>query len=314
MRMIGQARMNAQVRQKFGIRTDEIQAAIKKYNLKEDEQIKGYMNIVKTQLESEQKKEHEACSPSKEILEGLIKRVLEQGKPQYKQDGTMTFDYFTECVKASAEVVMAHIREPMKEQTAQRRQLLKEDKKVEYNECVQKTQKFEQTTSSIVDASLYQALKVPREVYEKTMKMYMGDQAKAGVIQQEIMEIKKKLDNREKRELTRDECVAAKKLVEKNKFEVQQKIFEIVKSQKLPPQLIHMLMKTEKMKQEDMFFNEMGFEEEDVEPSILRLGIKDDPELVAIREENDARSKKFLEERKVDTEKIQKQMAEMKAM
>ena len=43
------------------------------------------------------------------------------------------------------------------------------------------------------------------------------------------------------------------------------------------------------------------------------MGIFDDPELKTIREENEARSKKFLEERKVDTEKIQKQMDEMKA-
>jgi len=73
------------------------------------------------------------------------------------------------------------------------------------------------------------------------------------------------------------------------------------------------LLKTEKTKQEDLFFNEMGYEEEDVDPNIARLGIFDDPELKAIRAENEARSKKFLEERKVDTEKIQQQMEEMKA-
>jgi hypothetical protein len=58
----------------------------------------------------------------------LIKRVTEQGKPQYKQDGTMTFDYFLECVKQTAEVVMTHIREPMLEMTKQRRALFKEGK------------------------------------------------------------------------------------------------------------------------------------------------------------------------------------------
>lgn len=72
-------------------------------------------------------------------------------------------------------------------------------------------------------------------------------------------------------------------------------------------------MKTEKLKQEDLFYNEMGFEEEDVDPNIERLGIFNDPELKAIRDENEARSKKFLEERKVDTEKMQKQMEDMKA-
>jgi len=40
----------------------------------------------------------------------------------------MTFDYFLECVKQSAEVVMLHIREPILEMTKQRRALFKEKK------------------------------------------------------------------------------------------------------------------------------------------------------------------------------------------
>jgi nucleosome binding factor SPN SPT16 subunit len=80
-------------------------------------------------------------------------------------------------------------------------------------------------TSSIVDASLYRALKVPREVYEKTMKTYMSDKNKASQIHSEISDIRKKVNTREVRELTRDECITAKKLIEKNKLEVQQKIF-----------------------------------------------------------------------------------------
>jgi len=72
MRMIGQARMNCLVRQKFGVRSDEMQAAIIKYGLKDDEQIKGYLKIVLTQIESERKAEHDACSPSQEVLDGLV--------------------------------------------------------------------------------------------------------------------------------------------------------------------------------------------------------------------------------------------------
>lgn len=93
---------------------------------------------------------------------------------------------------------------------------------------------------------------------------------------------------------------------------MQQQLFQLVKSQKMPPNVLHTLMKNEKMKQDDIFFNEMGFEESDVEPSIKRLGIKDDPELVAIKKESEERAKKFLEEQKVDTEKIAQQMAKMR--
>jgi hypothetical protein len=62
-------------------------------------------------------------------------------------------------------------------------------------------------------------------------------------------------------------------------------MYMIVRQQKLQPQMINALIKVEKLKADDMFFNESGIEEEDVEPSIKRLGLETDTEYLSIVEE-----------------------------
>jgi len=42
--------------------------------------------------------------------------------------------------------------------------------------------------------------------------------------------------------------------------------------------MINALIKVEKLKADDVFFNESGIEEEDVEPSCKRLDLESDPE------------------------------------
>jgi hypothetical protein len=40
--------------------------------------------------------------------------------------------------------------------------------------------------------------------------------------------------------------------------------------------MINAIIKVEKLRADDMFFNETGIEEEDVEPSIVRLEMEED--------------------------------------
>lgn len=68
--------------------------------------------------------------------------------------------------------------------------------------------------------------------------------------------------------------------------------------------MINAIIKVEKLKADDVFFNETGIEEEDVEPSIMELGIEDDPELKAVIEEFAKKSADFLETKKDETSKL----------
>lgn len=82
------------------------------------------------------------------------------------------------------------------------------------------------------------------------------------------------------------------------------KMYDIVRSQKLAPPMINAIIKVEKLKADDIFFNKTGLEEEDVEPSIKALGIEEDPEIKAIVEEYAEKSKAFLDEKKDETAKM----------
>ena len=62
-------------------------------------------------------------------------------------------------------------------------------------------------------------------------------------------------------------------------------MYEFVRSQRVAPQMINAVIKVEKLKADDHFFNETGIEEEDVEPSIKRLGLEEDEEFKTIIEE-----------------------------
>ena len=88
-------------------------------------------------------------------------------------------------------------------------------------------------------------------------------------------------------------------------------MYDIVRSQKLAPPMINAIIKVEKLKADDIFFNETGFEEEDVEPSVAKLNLQDDPEFKAIIDDYAQKSKEFLDQKKDETAKLIAQMKEM---
>lgn len=65
--------------------------------------------------------------------------------------------------------------------------------------------------------------------------------------------------------------------------------------------MINAIIKVEKLRADDIFFNETGIEEEDVEPSINRLNMEEDEEYKAIVEDFANQSKTFLESKADET-------------
>lgn len=196
-----------------------MQAAIIKYNLKDDEEIKSFIKMAQVQMQSERQKEMRACTPAKEVMDAMVKRVLENGKPQYKADGTLTFDYFIECIKLTQETVLNHTRDVLSQHTEARRKCLKEKDEEGYTKILRQSTVFEQQTTNIVDAGLYQTLKVPKEVFDKSMYTYMMEPSKRTIIEEEIQAVRDRLRTRKLTELTREQCIDATRRLEKSKFE-----------------------------------------------------------------------------------------------
>jgi len=78
-------------------------------------------------------------------------------------------------------------------------------------------------------------------------------------------------------------------------------MYEIVRATRVPPEMINAIIKVEKLRADDIFFNETGLEEEDVEPSLISLGIDKTEEYKALIKEYETRSKEFLESKKDET-------------
>ena len=79
--------------------------------------------------------------------------------------------------------------------------------------------------------------------------------------------------------------------------------------------MINAVIKVEKLKADDHFFNETGIEEEDVEPSVKRLNLEEDEEFKAIIEDYKKQSDDFLASKKDETaQMMQKARAAQMAM
>ena len=137
--------------------------------------------------------------------------------------------------------------------------------------------------------------------------------SKRTIYEEEVQALREDLRDKKPRELTREECLSSVRHLENAKFEAQKKMYEFVRTQKVAPQMINAVIKVEKLKADDHFFNETGIEEEDVEPSVKRLELEEDPEFKEIIEEYKKKSEEFLATKKDETAKLMQKAQEAKA-
>lgn len=142
---------------------------------------------------------------------------------------------------------------------------------------------------------------MPKQVFEKSTQVYLMEPAKRTVYEEELQALRDGLRLRPAQELTREQTIDAVRRLELSKFEAQKKMYEFVRSQRVAPQMINAVIKVEKLKADDHFYNETGIEEEDVEPSIKRLNLESADDFKAVIEEFKQKSDEFLASRKDET-------------
>jgi len=142
---------------------------------------------------------------------------------------------------------------------------------------------------------------VPKQVFEKSSQVYLMEPSKRTVYEEELQALRDSLRLKEPQQLTREQTLDAVRRLEQSKFEAQKKMYEFVRSQRVAPQMINAVIKVEKLKADDHFFNETGIEEEDVEPSIKRLDLENADDFKAVIEEFKQKSDEFLASRKDET-------------
>jgi len=105
----------------FEFNLQHLTHASKHFNLEDNEELKSFRRLVIAQKESEEKAEFDRAQPPAMIIEQVIYDGKKLGEPQYKQDGTMTFDFFLETNKIIAKYVVIQTREGLAEHATKRR-------------------------------------------------------------------------------------------------------------------------------------------------------------------------------------------------
>jgi len=83
----------------FEFNLQHLTHASKHFNLEDNEELKSFRRLVIAQKESEEKAEFDRAQPPANVIGMIQEEGKLLGEPQYKQDGTMTFDYFLETSK-----------------------------------------------------------------------------------------------------------------------------------------------------------------------------------------------------------------------
>ena len=203
----------------FGFDLAHLNRASKHYKLDENEELKSFRKIVIAQKESEEKAEFDRAQPSPEVIEQLVAEGKALGNPEYKQDGTMTFDFFLQTSKIVIKYVYNQTKDGLEEHAVKRREAIKNNNEEEFQKLVLATANWEQLTHTLIQANLYQALKVPKQVFEKSAQVYLMDPAKRTIYEEESQALRDELRNRTPAELTREQCLDFVRKIESAKFE-----------------------------------------------------------------------------------------------
>jgi len=174
----------------FGFDLAHLAKSSKHFNLENNDELKSFRRIVIAQKESEEKAEFDRAQPPANVIGMIQEEGKLLGEPQYKQDGTMTFDYFLETSKIVVKHTYNQTKDGLDEHAVARRAAIAEGKEELFQQLVLKTANWEQLTNTLIQANLYQSLKVPKQVFEKSAQVYLMEPAKRTIYEEEIQALR----------------------------------------------------------------------------------------------------------------------------
>lgn len=170
----------------FGFDLSHLVKCSRHYKLHENKEMLSFQKLVVAQKESEEKAEFEKAAPPKEVVEALVAEGKKLGEPQYKSDGTMTFDFFLETSKIVLRYTHKQTKDGLAAHAIKRREAIAKNDEEAFQKLILTTANWEQLTNTLIQANLYQALKVPKAVFEKSMQVYLMDPEKRSVYEEEL--------------------------------------------------------------------------------------------------------------------------------
>lgn len=105
----------------------------------------------------------------------------------------MTFDFFLNTSKIVVKYVYLQTKAGLEEHQKKRREAIKKGDDEAFNKLVLETANWEQLCHQLIQANLYQFLKVPKPVFEKSMQTYMMEPDKRTIYEEEILNVRNSL-------------------------------------------------------------------------------------------------------------------------
>lgn len=159
----------------YGFQLEDLLWNIQKQKLDEKPEIAGFKKMFMLQKQTEAKKRAAKCAISEEQISEMKLDAEKIGPPEYKSDGTLTYDYFIELSKIQYRYTHNLIAKGSEEAAKERRQLLKDEKMDEYEtHCVDLTN-WQTDCRKNVQNKVFELLNIKKEVADKSYQTYLGD-------------------------------------------------------------------------------------------------------------------------------------------
>jgi len=239
--------------------------------------------------------------PSAELLSQMEAEGKALGDVPYQQNGTISFEFFLETTKIVTKYVYLYSKDGLEEDKLKRREFVAASKEPEFLKLIQLNMAWQEKTNGFMKARLYTALKVPKDVLNKSAHAYMQDAANRETFYNALGALRDELSGQQPQDLTRDQCLDFVRRIEAAKFADQQRLHELVVNKKIASHMIGMYVKCSKIKEFDTIFNETGVEQEDINRSMKKLNLLEDEEFKTIIAESKKKSEEFLASKKDET-------------
>lgn len=240
----------------LGFGMDEMMTAIEVHQLQDDNKFKALQKIAMASKEKEEKEFIGMCKPDSATEVEFLNKAKAFGAPAYKADGTMTFDYFLLTKIHSLDFSIKHHTERFNQMKADRSVLLagqknpKEPNEAYFLALIKKVA-MQTITERMYDGILYNSLKVPEKAYGLSLQTYLMDPEKRKVYEEETEKTREKHNTHKPCEMDKAAVLDCAKRLEEFKFAAQQKMYMIVRQQKMPSEMINSIIIFEKDRADD---------------------------------------------------------------
>ena len=154
----------------------------------------------------------------------------------------------------------------------------------EYEKLVIENTTWAQMCRQNITELLFASLGMKKETSQKTYNTYLGDAKKAQKYEQDLGPTK--IECRKCPEYTKEQIIEAVKLQKELELKNRSLVFDLTRQEKDNPQFnIPGKMKIEDCKKADKIFEETGIEDFDIEPSIDRMNLRNDPAMTEIMQD-----------------------------